>query len=344
MPVSSETILSLAEKVGGALAGEQVDPKRQILGVNDLKSAQRDQISFLANPKYEPLARSSHAGVILVSDKGAEFPFPQIRVPSPSRAFEQVCAIFAPAPVTFAHGTHPTAVIAPDVILGEGVSIQPHVTIEAGVTIGAGTVIGAGTYVGAESKIGQGTLIYPNVVLRERSIIGNRVIIQPGAIIGSDGFGYEFSQGKHVKIAQIGYVQLDDDVEIGANTTIDRGRFGRTHIGQGTKIDNLVQIAHNVTIGPHCIIVAQTGISGSTTLGKYVTLAGQVGAVGHITIGDKATVTAQSGVSKDVPPGVVVAGHHAIPLRESLKQEALVRRLPELLKRIQELEERLAKS
>ena len=336
------TLGLIAERLGGATIS--VDPNLEIRGVNDLRSAQPDQISFLQNPKYEPAALASQAGAILVYKSAPEYPFPQIRVDQPSRAFEQVCSWFAPSVVPPTIGVHPTAFVADGVTLGEGVSIQANAVIEAGVKIGKGAVIGAGTFIGTDSVIGDDTLIYANVVIRERSVIGSRVIIQPGAVIGSDGFGYEFQKGKHIKIAQIGYVQIDDDAEIGANTTIDRGRFGRTHIGEGTKIDNLVQIAHNVTIGAHCIIVAQTGISGSTALGRYVTLAGQVGTVGHIFIGDRATVTAQSGVSKDVPAGIVVAGHHAIPLRESLKQEALVRRLPELLRRIQDLEARLAKT
>jgi UDP-3-O-[3-hydroxymyristoyl] glucosamine N-acyltransferase len=336
------TLGLIAEKLGGTLSG--AEPTMVISGVSDLRSATQDQVSFLANPKYEPAAKATRAAAVLVAKTGPEFTFPQIRVEQPSRAFEQVCSWFAPAPIEYPPGIHPAAVLADGVICGEGVAVQAKAVIERGVVIGKGSIIGACCFIGAETRIGEGVLIYANVVIRERSIIGNRVIIQPGAVIGSDGFGYEFQKGRHVKIAQIGFVRLDDDVEIGANTTIDRGRFGCTHIGEGSKIDNLVQIAHNVTIGAHSIIVAQTGISGSTSLGKYVTLAGQVGTVGHIHIGDKATVTAQAGVSKDVSAGTIVAGHHAIPLRESLKQEAMVRRLPELLKRIQELEARLGGS
>ncbi len=334
------TVEDICEALGGRPVN--VDSRLKISAVNDLKLALPTEISFLANSKYESAALVSKAGVILVSDQGPDYDFPQIRVGSPSRAFGLVCKWFAPASLVPKEGVHPSAVIGDKVVLGDRVSIQANAVIEDDVTIGSGTVIGAGSYIGAESKIGDDCLIYANVVVRERAIIGNRVILQPGAVIGSDGFGYEMDQGKHVKIAQIGYVELGNDVEIGANTTIDRGRFGRTWIGEGTKIDNLVQIAHNVVVGPHSIIVAQTGISGSTTLGRYVTLAGQVGTVGHITIGDKATVTAQAGVSKDVPPGAVVAGHHAIPLKESLRQEAMVRRLPELVKRVQELEEKIA--
>ena len=166
------------------------------------------------------------------------------------------------------------------------------------------------------------------------------MIIHSGAVIGADGFGYDFDakKGRHIKIVHTGYVQIDDDAEIGANTTIDRGRFGRSHIGEGVKIDNLVMIAHNVTIGAHSIIVAQTGISGSTMLGRHVTLAGQVGLAGHLNVGDRATITAQSGLNKDVPAGAVLSGHHAMPARESLKVEALTRRLPEWVERLKALE------
>jgi UDP-3-O-[3-hydroxymyristoyl] glucosamine N-acyltransferase len=315
-----------------------------VAGISDLRSAQPDQISFLANAKYEPDALASRAAAILVHPKDApRFSFTRIVVESPSLAFGKISALFAPAPVRDEPGIHPSAVVAPDAAIGEGVSIQAHAVISAGVRLGARSVVGASCFVGQETTIGADTRLYPLVTVRERSVIGARVIIHSGAVIGSDGFGYDFDPktGRHVKIAHTGFVQIDDDAEIGANTTIDRGRFGRTHIGEGVKIDNLVQIAHNVTIGAHSIIVAQTGISGSTSLGRYVTLAGQVGLAGHLTIGDKATITAQSGLNKDVPAGAVLAGHHAVPIRESLKIEALTRRLPELVERLKALEEKM---
>jgi UDP-3-O-[3-hydroxymyristoyl] glucosamine N-acyltransferase len=315
-----------------------------ITGISDLRGAAPDQISFLGNPKYEKDAEASRAAAILVGEKdAARFSFTRIVVESPSAAFGQIAALFAPPPVPDEPGVHPTAVVAADAVLGEGVSVGPHAVISSRVKLGARCVIGANSFVGVESVIGEGTRLHPLVMVRERCAIGARVIIHSGAIIGSDGFGYDFDAktGRHVKIAHTGTVQIDDDVEIGANTTIDRGRFGRTHIGAGAKIDNLVQIAHNVIIGAHSIVVAQTGISGSTTLGRYVTLAGQVGLAGHLTIGDRATIAAQSGLNKDVPPGAVLAGHHAVPIRESLKLEALTRRLPEIVERLKALEERL---
>jgi UDP-3-O-[3-hydroxymyristoyl] glucosamine N-acyltransferase len=315
-----------------------------ITGISDLRSAQPNQVSFLGNAKYESDAVASRAAAILVSQKDASrFTFTRIVVESPSAAFGKISALFAPVPIRDEPGIHPTAVIAPDAVMGEGVCIQPHAVINAGVRLGARCVVGANSFIGQETTIGDDTRLYPLVMIRERCVIGSRVIIHSGAVIGSDGFGYDFDPktGRHVKITHTGYVQIDNDVEIGANTTIDRGRFGRTHIGEGVKVDNLVQIAHNVTIGAHSIIVSQTGISGSTSLGRYVTLAGQVGLAGHLTVGDKATITAQSGLNKDVPAGAVLAGHHAIPIRESLKVEALTRRLPELVERLKALEEKM---
>lgn len=337
--MDQHTASSLAALVGGELLG---DGAKTITGVADLKNAQIHHLSFLANSKYEPLARQTKAGVVIVSNKDAtDYHFTQIRVSSPSLAFTKVVELFAPVPVHYAPGIHPSAVVSPQAKLGENVSIQPGVVIEPGVTIGSRTVIGANAYIGHETVIGDDSLIYPNVSIRERSLIGHRVIIHSGAVIGSDGFGYELKDGRHKKIPQIGFVQIDDDAEIGANTTIDRGRFDRTWIQTGAKIDNLVMIAHNVVVGKHSIIVSQVGISGSTTLGDYVTLAGQAGLAGHLNIGDRAVITAQAGLNKDVPAGAIVAGHHALPLRESLKLEAYGRRIPELFERIKQLEEEI---
>jgi UDP-3-O-[3-hydroxymyristoyl] glucosamine N-acyltransferase len=317
-----------------------------VTGISDLRSAQPDQVSFLANTKYEPLALASRAAAILVSPKDApRFSFTRIVVESPSAAFGKISALFAPAPIRDEPGIHPSAVVASDAVIGEGVSIQAHAVIAAGVRLGARSVVGANCFIGERATIGDDTRLYPLVTVRERCVIGARVIIHSGAVIGSDGFGYDFDPktGRHVKIAHTGYVRIDDEAEIGANTTVDRGRFGKTHIGEGVKIDNLVMIAHNVTIGAHSIIVSQTGISGSTSLGRYVTLAGQVGLAGHLTVGDRATITAQSGLNKDVPAGAVLAGRHATPIRENLKIEALTRKLPELVERLKALEEKVTR-
>ena len=258
---------------------------------------------------------------------------------NPAQAFEKVLAKYALPPVVFEPGIHATAVIGRDVALGENVSVQSYAVIENGAKIGDSTVVGAHVYIGHGTTIGADCRLYPHVTIREHIIIGNHVVVHSGAVIGGDGFGYEFSGGRHVKIPQTGTVQIDDHVEIGSNTTIDRARFGRTWIQEGTKIDNLVQIAHNVIIGKHSMIVSQAGISGSTRLGNYVTLAGQVGLVGHIEVGDKAIVAAQSGVSKDIPAGEVWLGSPAMPIQEQKEKFANINRLPKLFARVKKIEQ-----
>jgi len=337
MPVY--TVRELAGMVEGVLG--EGNGETPISGIADLAGAGAGQLSFLGNSRYIQAAKKTAASAILIAREETEtFPTVVIRVASPSLAFSKIAALYAPEPVAFAPGVHPSAVVSPEAAIGEGASVQPLAVIEAGVRIGARSVIGAGSYLGHGTTVGDDALIYPRVVIRERSVLGHRVVVHSGAVIGSDGFGYELKEGRHVKIPQVGNVQIDDDVEIGANTTIDRGRFGRTWIKQGAKIDNLVMIAHNVIVGEHSVVVAQAGISGSTVLGKYVTLAGQVGLAGHIEVGDRATVTAQSGVTKDIPAKAVLAGRHAVPLRESLRLEALFRKLPELWERIRALEKK----
>ena len=266
----------------------------------------------------------------------------QIRVANPTKAFEQVVLKFAPKPIKFAPGIHASAVVDPSAQLGERVSVQPHAVIEAGVSIGDDTIIGAGSYIGHETVIGSACLIYPLVTIRERSRIGSRVIVHSGAVIGADGFGFEMVDGRQQKIQQLGMVQIDDDVEIGANTTIDRARFGRTWIQQGVKIDNLVQIAHNVVIGKNSVIVAQTGISGSTRVGECVIMGGQVGIVGHIEIADGTMIAAQSGVAKSIPGGVWF-GYPAGPIEETKRQIAWIHRLGKLFARVKEIEKKLGR-
>jgi UDP-3-O-[3-hydroxymyristoyl] glucosamine N-acyltransferase len=258
-----------------------------------LAEATPGEISFFGNRKYIAALRRTRASAVFVPADFAESTTPaQVRVSNPAKAFEQLVLQFAPKPITFAPGVHSSAVVDPSARLGERVSIQPHAVIEEGATIGDDTIIGAGSYIGHETTIGSACLIYPLVTVRERSRIGSRVIIHSGAVIGADGFGFEMVDGRQQKIQQFGIVQIDDDVEIGANTTVDRARFGRTWIQQGVKIDNLVQIAHNVVIGKNSVIVAQTGISGSTRVGERVTMAGQVGIVGHVEIADGSIIAA----------------------------------------------------
>lgn len=335
----SLTVHEVAALVSGIVEGGPCSVA--ITGTAALSEAGEGQVTFFGNAKYLPALRGCRASAVLVPlDFNEEIGPVRIRVANPSLAFAQVLERLAPAPITFAPGVHPTAVLGENVTLGEGVTIQPYVVLEPGVKIGAGTFLGAHSYVGHESVLGENCRIYPNVTLRERTLLGNRVIIHSGAVIGGDGFGFELADGRHAKIPQTGIVQIDDDVEIGANTTIDRARFGRTWIQEGTKIDNLVQIAHNVIIGKHSLIISQTGISGSTKLGNYVTLAGQVGVVGHIEIGDQAVVAAKGGVSKSVPPKTILWGSPiAGPIREEKEKLAYVNRLPKLYARVKALEQ-----
>lgn len=332
------TLAELAALTGGVL--ENGSPDLHISGAAAVTEATGSEVTFFGNTRYLPALKQSAAAAAFVPMDFAERIAPAlIKVANPSLAFAQALERFAPAPITYAPGIHPTAVLGPDVTVGEGASIRPYAVIECGAVIGAGSVIGAHVFIGQESALGPQCHLHPHVTIRERTLIGSRVIIHSGAVVGSDGFGYEFAGGRHVKIPQTGCVQIDDDVEIGANVTIDRARFGRTWIQEGTKIDNLVQIAHNVVIGRHSVIVSQTGISGSSKLGQYVTLAGQVGLVGHIQIGDGAIVGAKSGVSKNIPAGETWFGYPATPIRESKERLAYINRLEKLYARVRKLEQ-----
>jgi UDP-3-O-[3-hydroxymyristoyl] glucosamine N-acyltransferase len=332
------TLQEIAKLCDGELSG---DPRSEISDAASLDEAVEGEIAFYNNPKYMPRLRKTRASAVFVPKGFSEqTSAAQIRVADPSKAFEQVVLKLAPKPISFPAGVHPSAIVDPTAKIGARVSIQPHAIVEANVTIGTETVIGAGTYVGHETEIGSGCMIYPNVSIRERTKIGSRVIIHSGAVIGADGFGFEFKDGRQRKIPQIGIVQIDDDVEIGANTTIDRARFGRTWIQDGVKIDNLVQIAHNVVVGKHTVIAAQAGISGSVRVGERVSMAGQVGIVGHATIGDGAMIAAQSGVSKNIPGGAWF-GYPAVPFEEAKKQFAWIHRLGRLFERVKAIEKKL---
>ncbi|MBA2479643.1 MAG: UDP-3-O-(3-hydroxymyristoyl)glucosamine N-acyltransferase [Planctomycetes bacterium] len=342
------TVRDIAGVVGGSIIG---DADQLVTGISSLTEAASGDISFLANPKYAPyLAETKATAVLVASAQETGRPIPvQIVVANPDFAFATVVATFGPKAVPPPTGVHPTAIVGERVRLGSGVAIGAYVVIGDDAQIGEQTVLYPHVYVGNEARIGANCLIYPQVSIRERCRLGDRVIIHPGAVVGSDGFGYATVEGVHHKIPQVGVVIVEDDVEIGANTTIDRARFGKTSIGKGTKIDNLVQIAHNVEIGRHCFLVSQAGVAGSTRLGNHVTLAGQCGLAGHLTIGDQAVVTGQSGVSKSVPPKMVVRGSPAQEFKTAQATEIAVRRLPntqaqvkDLLARVAELEKRLA--
>jgi UDP-3-O-[3-hydroxymyristoyl] glucosamine N-acyltransferase len=334
------TARDIARIVGGEISG---DPEQMVTGLAGIREAAPGDISFLASSKYLSAVKTTRASVLIVpQDTPVSFAGTLIRVDNPAAAFAKLVEQVTPPPVTYKPGIHPSAVVASSARLGQDISIQPHAVIEGGAVIGDRSVIGANSYIGHECRVGSDCIIYPLVSLRERTTLGDRVILHGGVVLGADGFGFESVGGKHKKIPQVGYVEIGDDVEIGANTAIDRGRFGRTRIGNGTKIDNLVQIAHNCMIGDHCIICGLVGIAGSVIVGNHVTIAGQVGIAGHLSIGDKSIIMAQAGVTKDVPAGSVMLGAPAVPHKEFKRVNAAVQRLPDTLTKFQELEQQLA--
>ncbi|HPA78381.1 MAG TPA: UDP-3-O-(3-hydroxymyristoyl)glucosamine N-acyltransferase [Kiritimatiellia bacterium] len=334
------TVREIASAVGGEISG---DPDIEIRGLAGLKDAGPGDITFIANPRYAGMVAETNASAVLVPRTWTEpAAAALIRVDDPDKAFTLTAEFFAPPPVAPPPGIHPTAVVAPDAVIGAGASIGPHCIVEPGARIGARAVIFGGCYIGHDVKIGDDLRMYPHVSVRERCVIGHRAIIHNGVVIGSDGFGYNVDRnGVRTKIPQTGIVTIGDDVEIGANTAIDRARFGVTRIGSGVKIDNLVQVAHNVEIGDHAVVVAQVGISGSSSVGRHAVLAGQVGVVGHVHIGDGAIVGGKSVVTKDIPPRTFVSGNPAGPHKEEQRLQALTRKLPEMKQKIADIEKRL---
>ena len=331
----------IAEHLGGTLEG---DGSIEILAVAGLKEAGRGDLGFLANPKYAAeVAATGASAVIVPREWDRPVKCALIRVDNSDQSFAEAAELFYEAVPVPAPGIHPTACVAETARIGEGVSIGAHCTVEEGVVIGAHTVIQSNCVIGYKTVIGENCMLYPLVSVREFSEIGNRVILHNGAVIGSDGFGYAVQKdGTRTKIPQIGKVVLEDDVEIGANTAIDRARFGKTKIGKGTKIDNLVQIAHNVVIGEHSVLCGQAGVSGSTTIGSRVILAGQAGLAGHLEVGDGAIVGAQAGVMKDVDPKDFVIGSPAMTHLQFKKMVANTILLPKLKDKIKHLEDQLA--
>jgi UDP-3-O-[3-hydroxymyristoyl] glucosamine N-acyltransferase len=332
------TVKEIAKLVKGDIAG---DPDTVITGISGIKEAKQGDLTFVANSKYTSLIETTKASAIITSRDVKSASKPLIRTDNPSLAFARMVSVISPNIVKHPQGVHPSAILGNNVKLGEDVAIGAYVVIGDDVTIGDRTVIYAGSYIGYETNVGQDCLIYSNVSIRERIAIGNRVMVQSGTVIGSDGFGFATVKGVHKHIPQIGTVIIEDDVEIGANVTIDRARFDKTIIGKGTKIDNLVQIAHNVVVGENSIIVAQAGISGSTIIGKSAILAGQAGVVGHISIGDRAVVAAQAGVTKSVPADTKVSGYPAKPHDAAKRVNACIQRLPKIVKTIEDLKRKI---
>jgi UDP-3-O-[3-hydroxymyristoyl] glucosamine N-acyltransferase len=332
------TLEAVAKAIDGTVVG---DGSVEITGVAGIREAREGDLTFLANPRYESYLDVTQASAIIVSKNHRNIGKPMIQNPNPYLAFLKAIRLFAGEAERPCAGVHPTAVVSEEAYVAQDASIGPYVVIERGVSIGARAIVHAGCYVGARTRLGDEVLLYPNVTVREECVLGDRVIVHSGTVVGSDGFGFVRDGDVYRKLPQVGNVVVEDDVEIGANVTIDRATTGTTRIGAGSKIDNLVQIAHNVQIGENCIIVAQVGISGSTVLGDHVVLAGQVGIVGHIEIGDGASVGAQSGVSKSVKAGERMFGYPAMPLRQAKRIEASIRNLPELIQTVRRLKRRV---
>jgi UDP-3-O-[3-hydroxymyristoyl] glucosamine N-acyltransferase len=327
----------VAELVGGTLIG---NPAVEVAGVAGLSEAGPNDLTFLADRKYlKQVAASSAAAVLAVSRENISKPV--IEVANPYAAFAELLEVFYPsAPPS---GTvDERAALAPDVSLGEGVTIHPYAVLSSGVVVGDRTVIGAHTVIGEGCAVGADCILYAQVTLYRGVTIGDRVIVHSGSVLGSDGFGYaQLEDGAQRKIPQVGRVVVEDDVEIGANVTVDRATLGKTIIGRGTKIDNLVHIAHNNTIGSDGIVAAQAGLSGSCEVGDRVIIAGQVGLVDHVRVGDGAVLIAQSGVTSDVEPGTIVSGSPAIPHATWRRMIVVTPKLPELSRTVRSLEKRL---
>jgi len=328
----------IATLVGGTVEG---DPQTVIRSAAPIQSAGPSDLSFVANPKYSDFIATTKAGALILAPGVECVRLPVIRHENPYLAFATALDLLYPDEPMIPEGTDASAVTSETCEIDPTAHIGPLCTVGRGSRLGANCQLVSSVHIGDNVQVGEGCLFYPGVKIMNGCRIGDRVILHPGVVVGSDGFGFAESPTGLKKIKQVGWVEIADDVEIGSNTTIDRGALGPTRIGRGTKIDNLVQIAHNVEIGEHSIIVAQVGISGSTKLGNGVVLGGQVGLVGHIEVGDGVKVGAQSGVSKSVPAGKAMFGSPARDIKETMRIEASLVRLPELLKRVRKLEKKL---
>jgi UDP-3-O-[3-hydroxymyristoyl] glucosamine N-acyltransferase len=316
-----------------------------IRGIASLESAEAGDISFLGNPKYKSSVASTRASIVLLPPDYAGKPgLNQVHmaVDNPSVALARICSRIEqslwPKPTP---GVHGSAVVAPDASVAASATVGPLCVVESGARVGERVHLQAQVFLGRGARVGEDSWLMAGSVVSAECTLGKRVRLHPGVVVGSDGFGYEFVSGRHEKVPQVGSVLIGDDVEIGANSTVDRARFGKTLVGEGTKIDNLVQVGHNVVIGRHCLLCAQVGIAGSTTLEDYVVLGGQVGLAGHLTLGKGAKVAAQSGVGKDVPAGASVFGTPSLPIVVEQRLAVLRRKLPELFKRVDKLERHL---
>jgi len=336
---ASLTLREIADRVGGQVEGND---KVAITGAAPIQTATGCEISFVANERYAKYLQTTHAAAVVLDLKTKCSHLPVLRHPNPYLAFAYVIDLLYPEAPLLQPGIDPAAVVEKDSAVDSTAAIGPLCHLRSGASVRKGSQLVSSVFLGCNASVGENCLLYPGVRIMDDCRIGNNVIIHSSTVIGSDGFGFAESERGLKKIKQIGWVEIDDDVEIGSNTSIDRGALGPTKIGRGTKIDNLVQIAHNVEIGENCIIVSQVGISGSTKIGNGVVLAGQVGVVGHVEIGDGVRVGAQSGVPRSIPAGKTVFGYPARDIMETKRIEAALTRLPELLKRVRRIEEKLS--
>lgn len=327
----------IARAVEGRLIGS---PDVTVTGIGSLADASEGDLSYIEHDRYLPAATRSRAAAFLVSQEMAGLTRPQIVAANAKYAFARIVEQFFTPPYA-ARGVAAEVARGQDVEVGADVSIWPFVTLGDRVRIGNRVTLYPGVFIGHDSVIGDDSVLYPNVTIRERCWIGRRVIIHSGTVVGSDGFGYVQHDGRHHKIPQIGSVVIEDDVELGANVTVDRATSGRTLIKRGTKVDNLVQIAHNVTIGEHSILVAQVGIAGSTTVGSGVVIGGQAGLADHLDVGDRVIIAARAGVNRSLTGGQIVSGAPAMPHETSIKAQAVFSRLPELRQHVRALEQRV---
>jgi len=335
-PHPTFTALEISESVNGSLEG---DPSRRVSGVGPVDEATPDMLTWIGAPRFAPRLSGSKAGVVLMPLEGEAPPtMTAIRVEDPDLALNTVLARFARPKDVVEPGVHPSAVIGEGAVV-DGASIGPNVFVGADAVVGPRTTLYPGVFVGRGAVVGSDCVLWPNVVLREDVRIGDRVIIHANTTIGADGFSYLQRGGRHVRVPQIGTVLVEDDVEIGANTTIDRARSGATTIGRGTKIDNLVMVAHNCEIGEGCLLAATTGIAGSTTLGRYVVCGGRASIIDHLSLGDGTQVGAGTLVLTDLDAGSLVRGNPARPLMAFAREQVALKKLPELLKKVRDLEE-----
>ncbi len=331
---TSYTVRELAEIVGGEVRGRG---DARICGVAEVADSGPDQAAFVSNPKYARDLEASKAGVVLVPNDFDPTPMPAILCDHIDQSVAKLLGAFARPVSRPEPGVHPTAVIHESARIGPDPSIGPHVVIEADASIGASCVIHAGVFIGCGVTIGDDCALWPNVVIRDGCVVGSRVLIHPNAVIGADGLGFYFEEGRHHKVPHIGVVVVEDDVEIGACACIDRAKFGQTVVGAGTKIDNLVQIAHNVQIGEHCILAALSGIAGSVRIGDHCLFGGRVGVIDNLTIGPQSRFTAGSLAIKDVAAGSTVSGYPAQDHRQEWRERVWLRRMPELAEQLKDI-------